>query len=133
MLPKVLEINGEKVWLFASLTRLLAIWYNLLQGAIVVASVSQVIIGYFGIIGLMLKYITPLTVAPSVSMIGMSLFKSASGLAAMNWPISMRLVIRFLAFLDSKQNRDWCKKSYCQKIRLIIKIYIQFLDNQDDI
>ena len=68
-----------------------------------VASVSQVIIGYFGIIGLMLKYITPLTVAPSVSMIGMSLFKSASGLAAMNWPISMRLVIKH-ALLDPKQN-----------------------------
>ena len=73
-----------------------------------VASVSQVIIGYFGIIGLMLKYITPLTVAPSVSMIGMSLFKSASGLAAMNWPISMRLVlIKFLALLDPKQNTKY--------------------------
>ena len=41
-------------------------------------------------IGLMLKYITPLTVAPAVSMIGIYLFKSASSLASLNWPISMR-------------------------------------------
>ena len=37
----------------------------------------------------MLKYITPLTIGPSVAMIGISLFKSASGTASTNWPISM--------------------------------------------
>ena len=66
-----------------------------LQGAISVASIAQIIIGYFGIIGLMLNYITPLTVAPAVSMIGIYLFKSASNLASLNWSISMRYSIYF--------------------------------------
>ena len=66
-----------------------------LQGAISVASIAQIIIGYFGIIGLMLNYITPLTVAPAVSMIGIYLFKSASNLASLNWSISMRCSIYF--------------------------------------
>lgn len=59
------------------------------QGAIIVASVFQVIIGYFGIIGIMLNYITPLTIAPSVSMIGISLFKDAANSASTNWLVSM--------------------------------------------
>jgi nucleobase transporter 1/2 len=59
------------------------------QGAICVASVFQLVMGYFGVIGVMLKYITPLTIAPSVTMIGLSLFKNASGLASQNWAISM--------------------------------------------
>ena len=66
-----------------------------LQGAISVASIAQIIIGYFGIIGLMLNYITPLTVAPAVSMIGIYLFKSASNLASLNWSISMRYCFAF--------------------------------------
>ena len=33
----------------------------------------QVVVGWFGIIGIMLKYITPLTIAPAVTMIGLGL------------------------------------------------------------
>ena len=60
-----------------------------IQGSICVASILQVVMGYCGIIGIMLKYITPLTIAPSVAMIGISLFGSANGLCAGNWAISM--------------------------------------------
>jgi nucleobase transporter 1/2 len=59
-----------------------------IQGAIIVASFFQVFIGYFGIIGLMLKYITPMTIAPAVSIIGLSLFDVAGDYAAGNWGIA---------------------------------------------
>ena len=49
-----------------------------LQGAICIASCFQVIFGYCGILGLVLDYITPLTIGPSVAMIGISLFANAS-------------------------------------------------------
>ncbi len=74
------------------------------QGAICVASVFQLVIGYFGIIGIMLKYITPLTVAPSVSMIGISLFASASENASLNWPVSLATI--FTMILVSQYLKD---------------------------
>ena len=41
-----------------------------------------------GIIGLILDYITPMTIAPAVSMIGLSLFKDAADKASGNWGIA---------------------------------------------
>ena len=41
-------------------------------------------------IGLLLRFITPLTIAPMLACIGLSLLGSASGLAAQNWYISIR-------------------------------------------
>ena len=71
-----------------------------LQGAISVASIAQIFIGYFGIIGLILNYITPLTIAPAISMIGISLFKVASHEAAKNWYISMRYFLEIYEYND---------------------------------
>ena len=45
-----------------------------IQGAIIVASVIQVIIGATGTMGFLLRYIGPLTITPSISLIGLSLF-----------------------------------------------------------
>ena len=54
------------------------------------ASLFQVVVGYFGIVGLVLKFVTPLTIAPSVTMIGLSLFSVVSdAFASTNWAISL--------------------------------------------
>ena len=42
-----------------------------------------------GLIGAMMRFITPLTIAPSVTMIGISLFGAASHHAASHWGIAM--------------------------------------------
>ena len=49
----------------------------------------QVLLLFLGLIGYLLKWITPLTIAPAVTMIGMSLFKVSAELASKNWLISM--------------------------------------------
>ena len=59
------------------------------QGAICVASLFQVVLGFTGIIGVMLRWITPLTIAPAVTMIGLSLFEAASFYAQGNWGIAI--------------------------------------------
>jgi len=59
------------------------------QGAIIVAGLFQLILGYFGILGLILRYITPMTIAPAVAMIGLALFHVAADYSARNWYISM--------------------------------------------
>ena len=42
-----------------------------------------------GIIGAVLQYITPLTIAPAVAMIGLALFPVAGNTASSNWGIAM--------------------------------------------
>lgn len=74
------------------------------QGAICVASSFQLFIGYFGIIGLMLKFISPLTIAPAVAMIGLSLFDVAADIAAKNWRISMGTVLLMVVFSQYMRN-----------------------------
>ena len=44
---------------------------------------------FTGIIGVILRWITPLTIAPAVCMIGLALFPVAADTAAKNWAISI--------------------------------------------
>ncbi len=46
-------------------------------------------IAFAGLIGLVLEYITPLTIAPAVTMIGLPLFGVAARLAAKHWALSI--------------------------------------------
>ena len=64
-----------------------------IQGAIIVASLFQLVIGYFGIIGLILRFITPLTIAPAVSMVGLALFEVAGSYAAGHWGIAIGMIV----------------------------------------
>ena len=68
------------------------------QGAIIVASLFQVVIGYFGIIGIVLNYITPLTIVPAVAMIGLALFDVAADHASTNWGVAMGTIIFMTLF-----------------------------------
>jgi nucleobase transporter 1/2 len=44
---------------------------------------------FSGIIGLVLKYITPLTIAPAVAMVGLALFDVAAHIAAKHWGVAI--------------------------------------------
>jgi len=76
------------------------------QGAICIASIVQLVIGYTGILGLVLQYITPLTIAPSVAMIGLSLFDTAAMNAAQHWGVSMATIV-LMALFSQYLDRAW--------------------------
>ena len=57
-----------------------------------VASLFQVVIGFSGIIGLMLRFIGPLSIAPTIALVGLSLFGAASGFSGVHWGISFLYV-----------------------------------------
>lgn len=59
-----------------------------LQGSIMVASVLQVLVGFSGLIGFLMRFIGPMTIAPTVSLIGLSLYDSAGDKAGSHWGIS---------------------------------------------
>lgn len=61
-----------------------------ISGAIAVSAVFQLVIGFTGFVGKLLKIITPLTIVPTVSLVGLTLFKHAGETAAKHWGIAVR-------------------------------------------
>lgn len=57
-----------------------------------VASLLQVLVGFSGLIGFLMRFIGPLTIAPTVSLIGLSLYDSAGAKAGSHWGISAMYV-----------------------------------------
>lgn len=54
-----------------------------------VSSLVEVAIGLLGLPGALLSYIGPLTVTPTVSLIGLSVFQAASERAGSHWGIAV--------------------------------------------
>lgn len=59
-----------------------------IQGAIIISSVVELVIGFCGLPGLLLEYIGPLTITPTVSLIGLSVFTTAGDRAGSHWGLS---------------------------------------------
>ncbi|XP_026729142.1 solute carrier family 23 member 2 isoform X1 [Trichoplusia ni] len=59
-----------------------------LSGAIAVSALFQVFCGYFGVIGSLLRFVTPLTIAPTVALVGLTLFEHAAEAASQQWGIA---------------------------------------------
>uniref|UniRef100_A0A3B3Z8Q7 Uncharacterized protein n=1 Tax=Periophthalmus magnuspinnatus TaxID=409849 RepID=A0A3B3Z8Q7_9GOBI len=88
-----------------SSTEYIEVWQSrmrALQGSIMVGSLFQVFVGFSGLIGLFMRFIGPLTIAPTISLIGLSLFDSAGTSAGNHWGISAMttsLIILFSQYL----------------------------------
>ncbi|XP_060067626.1 solute carrier family 23 member 1-like [Ylistrum balloti] len=83
------------------------IWHSRLreiQGAIMIASLFQVIIGFSGAVGVVLRVIGPLAVTPTVTLIGLALFPDAANLASQQWYIA--IMTMFLIALFSQYLRN---------------------------
>ncbi|KAJ8313827.1 hypothetical protein KUTeg_008388 [Tegillarca granosa] len=82
-------------------------WYLRLceiQGAVMIASLFQIVIGFSGLIGVILRFIGPLSIVPTITLIGLSLFPAAADLASKNWYIA--LMTMFLIALFSQYLRN---------------------------
>jgi len=58
------------------------------QGAIMVASLVEVILGLTGLVGVLLRYIGPLTVASVIAMVALPMVDVASSYCQHNWSIA---------------------------------------------
>ena len=54
----------------------------------VLASFFQLVIGSFGLVGLLMRFIGPLTIAPTISLIGLSLTHSATNFNQVHWGLA---------------------------------------------
>lgn len=77
-----------------------------LQGAIIVAAMVQVAMGYFGLVGKVKRFLSPVVIAPTIALIGLALFDapqitSTDG----SWwllGLTVALIVGFSQYLDIK-------------------------------
>ncbi|XP_027037954.1 solute carrier family 23 member 2-like [Pocillopora damicornis] len=69
-----------------------------IQGAIMVSSLFQMLVGFTGIVGFLLRFIGPLTIAPTITLVGLALFNVAAEHAGNHWGISMTTIVLIALF-----------------------------------
>jgi len=75
------------------------------QGAIIAGSLVEISVGASGIIGRLLRFVGPITIAPTIALIGLALFKFGAPEAGRHWPIgglTILLIIFFSQYLRQK-------------------------------
>ncbi|GAV08102.1 hypothetical protein RvY_17843 [Ramazzottius varieornatus] len=75
-----------------------------LQGSIIIASIFEVFIGFTGIIGLLMRFIGPLTIVPTICLTGLSLFGVASFWASKHWGIAVLVIVLVIFFSQYAPN-----------------------------
>ena len=69
-----------------------------IAGAVILGAVAEMAIGFSGLMGLVRKCLSPVTVGPVIMLIGLALYQAGAPVAASDWPISlltMALIILF--------------------------------------
>lgn len=72
------------------------------QGAIILGAIVEIIVGASGMVGRLLKFVGPITIAPTIALIGLSLFKFGAPVAGKDWVIgglTIGLIILFSQYL----------------------------------
>eukprot|EP00112_Aurelia_sp_Birch-Aquarium-sp1_P011657 Seg2450.1 transcript_id=Seg2450.1/GoldUCD/mRNA.D3Y31 product="Solute carrier family 23 member 2" protein_id=Seg2450.1/GoldUCD/D3Y31 len=86
-----------------------------IQGAVMVSSLFQIAIGFTGLMGLIARCLGPLTIAPTIALIGISLYSAAGFYAGKQWGISFMtvfLITLFSQFLrEFKLPFPWCSRA----------------------
>lgn len=68
------------------------------QGAIACVSVFQITLGLTGLVGVLTRWITPLAIVPTVTLVGISLFDVCGDMVASHWGISILTVTLIIVF-----------------------------------
>lgn len=58
-----------------------------------VASLLQMLVGFSGIIGFLMRFVGPLTISPTIFLIGLSLYDAAGVTAGSHWGIAVMYVL----------------------------------------
>ncbi|XP_055928262.1 solute carrier family 23 member 2-like isoform X1 [Argiope bruennichi] len=96
------------------------------QGAIVGASIIEILIGMTGMIGFLLDWITPLAIVPTISLVGLSLFAEAAHSASGHWGIAMFTVMLMILFSQSLRDVSIPHPRYNSKTGWRIRMFPLF-------
>ncbi|MBS3939405.1 MAG: purine/pyrimidine permease [Actinobacteria bacterium] len=71
---------------------------QVIAGMVIVGAVLPLILGFGGLMGMLRRFITPITIAPVIALVGLSLFGAAAGNAGQHWPLSLTTLALIFAF-----------------------------------
>lgn len=101
--------------------------YLQLQGSLMVGSLFQMFVGFSGLIGLFMCFIGPLTIAPTICLIGLSLFDSAGNSAGYHWGVAVMWVLLSESvfqgvgiIMQQYNNNNKCKKLVKYDFKMIL-------------
>ncbi|MEO0509019.1 MAG: solute carrier family 23 protein [Verrucomicrobiota bacterium] len=69
-----------------------------IQGAVIAGAFFEMAIGFGGLMGRILKFITPVTIAPTIALIGLALFKFGAPVAGEYWAIGGLTIFLLILF-----------------------------------
>ncbi|MAE27458.1 MAG: solute carrier family 23 protein [Planctomycetota bacterium] len=72
------------------------------QGAIILGALCEIVIGYSGIVARLLRFVGPITIAPTIALIGLALFKFGAPVAGTHWGLgglTIGLIILFSQYM----------------------------------
>ncbi len=67
-------------------------------GAIMIASVVEIVLGYTGVLGYVKRLISPVVIGPTIAMIGLALFNIGAPWMATNWIISLITILALVLY-----------------------------------
>lgn len=73
-----------------------------IQGAIIIGALAEIVAGYTGLVGKLLRFVGPITIAPTIALIGLALFKFGAPIAGTHWGVgglTIALIILFSQYL----------------------------------
>ncbi|MCP3920927.1 MAG: xanthine permease [bacterium] len=68
------------------------------QGAVIVGSVFEMVVGFSGLVGLLLRFVGPITIAPTIALIGLALFEFGAPAAGAHWGIGGLTIVLIILF-----------------------------------
>ncbi len=69
-----------------------------IAGGVMIGALFEIVIGFGGIIGFLRRYVTPVTIAPVIALIGLSLFGAASDTSSSHWPMALLMLALVFVF-----------------------------------
>jgi uracil-xanthine permease len=63
-----------------------------IAGLILVGALVEITIGFGGLFGYLRRFVTPITIAPVIALIGLSLFAPAADTSAQHWPLALLML-----------------------------------------
>ncbi len=82
------------------------------QGAIIAGSLFEIAIGASGLIGFLLRFVGPITIAPTIALIGLALFKFGAPEAGKDWYIGGLTILLIIVF-----------SQYLRKVHRVFNLY----------
>ena len=68
------------------------------QGAIILGSLVEIVLGFSGLVGKMTRFVGPITIAPTIALIGLSLYPFGAPEAGKHWPIGGLTIVLIILF-----------------------------------